>query len=250
MKDKLAVADRLEGRKLGIEPLIEPSSHFRHPPLLDHSGHATCDAIVQDASRKGQTDAQSRERRFAEWALGDPLRLRPAGNDFDLQGAENPLGVARHQPRMARRVASFQLVPQDSQAVRRKAASQLGANVLVARRDGADPGKQRAQVEAAAADHDRPAPARLDVGDRDASLAGELARRPPLARVEDVDQMVRDALALGETGLRGADVEASIRLERVGVDDLAVEGFGERHPERALAGRGRAQDDQEGGHTS
>ncbi len=249
MKDKLAVADRLKGRKLGIEPLIEPSSHFRHPPLLDHSGHATCDAIVQDASRKGQTDAQSRERRIAEWALGDPLRLRPTGDNFDLQRAQNPLGVARHQPRVARRVASFQLVPQGRQAVRCKTAPQLGANVLVARRDRTDPGKQRAQVEAAPSDHDRKTPARFDLGDRRASLAGELARRPALARIEDVDQMVRDALALGATGLRGADVEAPIRLERVGIDDFAVERLGERHPERALAGRGRAQDDKKWGHT-
>ena len=249
MKDKLAVADRLKGRKLRIEPLIEPSSHLRHPTLLDHSGHATCDAIVQDASRKGQTDAQSRQRRAAERPLGDPFRLRLSRDDRHLQRAQDALGVARHQPGVGRRIAPGELGVEGTEPFRGEARPQLGANGLVAGRDRADPFEERPEVEPAPPHDDRSAPARLDLGDRLPRLPGELAGRPPLARIEDVDQVMRDALPLLRGGLRGADVEAPIRLERVGVHDLAVERLGEREPQGALSGRGGAEDDQEGRHT-
>ena len=247
MKDKLAVADRLKGRKLGIEPLVEPSSHLRHPPLLDHSGHATCDAIVQDASRKGQTDAQSREGRSAERPLGDPLGKRLSRDDRYFQRAQNPLGVARHQPRVGRRIAAPQLLEEDRQPLRGEARPQLGPDGFVTGGDRADPLQERPQVETAPPHHDRPASARLDLGDRSARLTGELPGRPALAGIEDVDQVVRNSLAFGRAGFRRADVETPVGLERVGVDDLAAERLGEREAERALARGGRAEDDEEGG---
>ena len=51
--------------------------------------------------------------------------------------------------------------------------------------------------------------------------------------------MVRDAAALGLRELGGADVHPAVDLHRVGVDDLAVEAFGQVERETALAGRGR-----------
>ncbi len=138
MEDELPVADRLKGRELRIEPLVEALSHFRHPPLLDHSAYTTCDAIVQDASRKGQTDAQSRERFTSERPFGDPLRLRPAGNDGDLQSAQDPLGVARHQPGMALAVAPQKLRAKRRQPLLDQPDAQLGPDRFVTRWDRAD----------------------------------------------------------------------------------------------------------------
>ena len=66
-------------------------------------------------------------------------------------------------------------------------------------------------------------------------------------RVGDVDQMMRDAAALVDRHLVGADVEAAIDGRRVAADDLAVEPLRERDAERALAGRGRPEDGDEPG---
>ena len=54
--------------------------------------------------------------------------------------------------------------------------------------------------------------------------------------------MVRDAAALGERELGGADVHAAVELHGVGVDDLAAEALGQVEGEVGLAGRGRPDD--------
>ena len=70
-------------------------------------------------------------------------------------------------------------------------------------------------------------------------------RRVLLGRIGDVDQVMRDAALLGERHLVGADVEAAVDRGRIAVDDLAAEAAGQRDAERALAGRGRAEDRDE-----
>src|SRR6185295_4004834 len=52
-------------------------------------------------------------------------------------------------------------------------------------------------------------------------------------------------LAVGEARLGGADVEAPVDLQGVGVDDLAGEPLGERHRQGALAGGGGADDGED-----
>ena len=76
--------------------------------------------------------------------------------------------------------------------------------------------------------------------------AGELAGRPALVRVEDVDQVVRHPGALFRPRLGRADVESAIDLQGVGVDDLPRQLLGKRHGELALAG-GRGADDGDDG---
>ena len=56
----------------------------------------------------------------------------------------------------------------------------------------------------------------------------------------DVEQVVRDAVALGLGLLGGADIHALVELHRVGVDDLAAEHLGQRDGQAGLAGGGRA----------
>ena len=65
---------------------------------------------------------------------------------------------------------------------------------------------------------------------------------------DDVEQVVRDARALGGVGLRGADVHAAVDLRGVDRDDLAAEALGERERERALARRGRTHQENGGQH--
>ena len=74
---------------------------------------------------------------------------------------------------------------------------------------------------------------------------GEVGRGKGRVDVEDVDEMVRDARPLGRRGLGGADVHPAVDLHRVARENLAVQFLGQPQRERALAGRGGADDDQQ-----
>ena len=113
------------------------------------------------------------------------------------------------------------------------------------RRQRARAPQQRAQVEAAPPHHDRRPPPHLDFYDCRASPAGELPRRIDLVRRQDVDEVVRHPRAVGGAGLRRAEVEPAVDLERVGADDLPAELRGELHRELALAGGGGADDGED-----
>ena len=78
----------------------------------------------------------------------------------------------------------------------------------------------------------------------------EARRRIRLRRIEDVDQVVRDARAIGGRRLRRADVHAAIHLRGIDGDDLAAEALGERQRERTLARRGRAHQQDGGNHAA
>ena len=112
---------------------------------------------------------------------------------------------------------------------------------------GADACEERLQVEAAAADDDGEAAAGVDVGDGGAGAAGEFAGGVALGGVEDVEEVVGDALAVLFGGFGGAEVEAAVGLEGVGVDDLAAAGLGEGQGQAALAYGGGAYYGDDGG---
>ena len=57
--------------------------------------------------------------------------------------------------------------------------------------------------------------------------------------------MVRDAGALGERGLGGADLHAAVDGDGVAADDLAGEALGESEGEGGLAAGGGAGEDDE-----
>ena len=80
--------------------------------------------------------------------------------------------------------------PRSPRAAPRSAASRPGPGKQAAR--------QRAVVEPGAADENRQASARVDVADRRRRVARILRRRVLLGRVDDVDQVVRDAAPLGD----------------------------------------------------
>ena len=59
--------------------------------------------------------------------------------------------------------------------------------------------------------------------------------------VGDVDQVVRDAAALGWRGLGGSDLHLSVDGNGVATDDLSGEALGEAERERGLAAGGGAK---------
>src|SRR5206468_6021068 len=101
---------------------------------------------------------------------------------------------------------------------------------------------QGAKIKAGATGQDRQLAARVHVANYRRGVARVLRRGVLLGRIDDVDQVMRDAAAIGRRDLVGADVEAAIDGGRIAIDDLAVEALGEGQGQRALPGRGRAED--------
>src|SRR5262249_58309687 len=64
----------------------------------------------------------------------------------------------------------------------------------------------------------------------------------PLVGLDQIEAVVAHARALDGRRFCGADVEAAIRLSRVGGDDLRAEALGELDGERRLAARRGADD--------
>jgi hypothetical protein len=81
----------------------------------------------------------------------------------------------------------------------------------------------------------------VDVADRGGRIARVLRRGVVVGRLGDVDQVVRDAAAIGDGDLVGADVEPAVDGGRVAVDDLAAVTLGDRQRQRALPRRGGAK---------
>src|SRR5690606_38589206 len=104
-----------------------------------------------------------------------------------------------------------------------------------------------ADVEAGSADQDGPASAgeqRVD------PLPGQplvLGDRGGLRDVPDVQQVVRDALALLGRQLGGSDVHPPVELHGVGVDDLTAEPTGQGNTQIGLSGRGGSDDCDDAG---
>jgi hypothetical protein len=63
-----------------------------------------------------------------------------------------------------------------------------------------------------------------------------------LARLDEIEQVVAHALALGACGLRGADVHAAVDQHRVEREDLGACALGDRERELGLARRRRTDE--------
>src|SRR3954462_2123017 len=72
----------------------------------------------------------------------------------------------------------------------------------------------------------------------EAELAGGIA----LVGIDEVDQVMRHACALGGGGLRCADVHAAVDLRRIDRDDFEWILLSETQGEGALAARGRPEE--------
>ena len=79
-----------------------------------------------------------------------------------------------------------------------------------------------------------------DSGDGFAGEAGVVAGGAGLVGGEDIDEVVGDAGAFGESGLGGADLHAAVDGDGVAGDDLAGEAFGESEGKGGLAAGGGA----------
>ena len=94
--------------------------------------------------------------------------------------------------------------------------------LIGALRTGEEAFQQSAQVKPGAADHDGKMSALRDFFQSGAGLAGVFAGGERARRIDDIDQMMRDAGAIFARGFGGADFEVAIDSNRVATDDLAA----------------------------
>jgi hypothetical protein len=122
---------------------------------------------------------------------------------------------------------------------------QPAPQALVPPRGGDDAPQQASQVQTRPSHHDRDPVRGDDRVDRPLGPRHELGQREIVARLDLVDQMVRDLRALRPGRLGGRRVEAPIYLQSVAPDDLARQAPREIEREVGLAGPGRSDEDEE-----
>jgi hypothetical protein len=110
------------------------------------------------------------------------------------------------------------------------------------------PREDRLQVEARAPDEERGLRSPPQIAEDGAEVAEVAPGVVALARIDDVDQVVRGARAILRGGLRRPDVHAAVDLHRVHRDDLRARALGDREREPALARR-RGADQEAAGKT-
>src|SRR5262249_23148340 len=98
--------------------------------------------------------------------------------------------------------------------------------------------KQRFEVKRSSADKNCSAAATLDLVNNFRGLIQPPSNAAGFRRLQDVNQMVRDLIALGESRLGSADIEAAIERHCVHCNDLGVQSRGEFERERRLARAG------------
>ena len=76
-------------------------------------------------------------------------------------------------------------------------------------------------------------------------VARKLRRGVLVRRLDDVDQVMRDAAAIGGRDLVGADVEAAVHRRRIAIDDFAAEPLRNRERQRTFSRGGRTQNRNE-----
>ena len=173
--------------------------------------------------------------------LGEMRGQRPAREEVDLERANQAQPVAGLDAQRRLRIDTPHHPPQTLDSAARRDGLQPRPQRRVLAGPGKQPSRQRPIVEPGPADQNRHAAARQDVADRGGRVARVVGGAVFGGRLDDVDEMVRDAALIGDRHLVGADVEAAVDRRRIAVDDLAAKPLGERQSERALARRRRAE---------
>jgi hypothetical protein len=104
-----------------------------------------------------------------------------------------------------------------------------------------EPCTQGAKIESRAAHDDSRTATAVDIVEHRAGLRGPGRRMERLARIDEVEQMVRAACLFLARGLASANVHPAIDLHGVAAHYLAGKSFGQRQPQFALPRSRRSQ---------
>ena len=127
------------------------------------------------------------------------------------------------------------------------ALTQALAQFLGTLRAGEQSFQQRAQIQASPTGHDRQSSPLLDLAQDLAGLASVFAGGDVAGRLHKIEQMMRDAGALGSRRFRGPNLKLAIHGDRIAVYDFSLKAFGQCQGEGSLtASRGTEHHCQQG----
>ena len=239
---RLTIADAAHRRQRRAERVALPqAAQFVDQSGIEHGLETQRDGRVQlRAVGRNQRDREGRtERPGRGFAPALQHRKRLPAQPVHFERALDALRVVGIEARGGRGI--------DRARARRAArANPRGAAPRVEFRAHAgvrawqrrQPFGQRLEIKHRAAAENRHPAARANVRHACPRIARKRRRRIALGRVDDVDQVMRNARAVAGSRLCGSDVHAAIHLRRINGDDLAVKTRRQGKRDRALARRG------------
>jgi len=271
--DGLGVAERGEGSAFEAIGFDELGGLFDQA-AVEHLGGAAVDAGVEGWS--GRIEAQPEDAVAGERVAGLLLPLLGdglPGGEGNFDGADDFWAVVGVDEGGGCGVEASKDAVEVGGAFLGRAGAEFFAERLVALGRGEEAVEQRAQVKAGASGDDRQHfvlfstlfareygwvlwipritrryiwhPPLADSGDSFAGEAAVVAGGAGFVGGEDVDEVVRDAGALGQSGFSGADLHAAVDGDRVAGDDFAGEALGQGEGEGGFAAGSRAAEDDE-----
>ena len=240
VRPKLAIADRADRRMVRRSDRRARTAGAPHRAIRAPScsrSAAPDRACSACAVVRDQRDARVNSRASGERVARLQLRDRLARSPCDTSSARwircASLGwmraaAAASTPASRACSAGQPSAPRVGIDARRESAS-------LASRQARDAADQRAQIQHRAADQQRHAAARFDVGDGARGIAHELPRRITRGGFDEIDEVMRHGRARRRVGLGAADVQPAIHLRGVDADDLDRKLAREPQREVALA---------------
>lgn len=233
----LPIAMRLQRlHRLGIthrqdSPDLFDQSGFEHPRT------ALIEAPVELLAGRIERELEHAEPFQGVATGGETLRKAAARQDANLQRADQFVSVGGVDARRCFGIESAEQAMEQAGALG-LARGQSLAQFFVAAGAREQAVHQGTEVKARTTHHQGQVVSVHDLPQHQTGPAGVLAGCERLVGICDINQMMRDAPAVGWREFGRPDVEPAIDLERVAVDDLAIELLGQMEAKLALAGAG------------
>jgi hypothetical protein len=241
-------------------PRRNESADFVEPAGGEHGFDARVDAGVEGGARRRETDFRdgvafecvythpgfftylttrfttTGAENFGDWFSGE---------DAHFDGADYFLGVARGDAGGGFGVEAGEDFVQVRCAALLCAAPQTLAQFFRTRGSVGEAFEEGAEVESCTGGEDGQLVATAKIVEREERVAAIVAGGENFVGLDEIDEVMCDALPIALGNLGGADVEVAIDLRRIADEDFAVEALGEFDAERGFAGGGGAEDDDQ-----
>src|ERR1700722_13300343 len=196
------------------------------------------DALIEGFAWRGQADfyrlIACERRATAAMDFGGGL----PGPDTHFDGSDYFLGVGDGDPGSGFGVETRQDAMKMGGAVNFCTGSQAVADFFGTFWSVGEPFQQGAQVKTGAGGDDRKFFSEAQIVQDAEGAAAIFPGGENFFGIEQVDQMVGDALLLGWQNFSGADIEVTVDLSGITNQDFAVQFFGDLDAQRGFAGGG------------
>ncbi len=218
---------------------------FFEPTGGEHRGGARVDACVERGARRQQAELDDfvALQRVAAAAMdfGD----RFSGEQAQFDGANYFLRVAGGDARGGFRIQAREHAMQMLGTMLFGFLTQARANFFGALRSLGESFEQRAKVQAGSGGEYRQNFTVAQIAKNFQGAAAVITGSKNFSGLDEINQVVRDAVLFGRRNLSRADIEMAIDLRGIADQDFAAEFFGEMDAQRGFAGGGGAKHNNE-----